>query len=166
MATKSPPAVVYMFVAPSGQAYVGQHGCYHAKWSDMGTGPLPDGYRGSSPRWAEVMREHGDAVLWTILRRFPAGTPSDEIDSAERAGVTAARRTYGEGCVNIFDGGRPSARDIRRLWARPDFKPRIAKEARHREMQEIISASPEIQAVIAEQEAKREARQRRRQDHN
>ncbi len=158
MDTKSPPFVVYMFVTPSGQAYVGQHGCYHAKWPDMGRGALPDGYTGGGKRWGPIVKEHKRDLIWVILKRFPAGTPKADIDMAERVGIRSARATYGDGCVNVFEGGAPTVADHKLLWADPEFAPRKAREERERRVAAIVASSPEIQAVIAEGEAARARR--------
>lgn len=155
-----------MFVTPSGQAYVGQHSCYHAKWPDMGRGALPDGYIGGGKRWGPIVREQKADLLWVILRRFPAGTPKADIDIAERVGIRCARAAFGDGCVNVFEGGRPTSADMKqvqdRLWADPEYPPRQQHEERQRRIASIIAASPEIQAVIVQGEAARARREERK----
>jgi hypothetical protein len=161
-AVRTTPVVIYMFVTPDGQAYVGQHGCDHARWPDFGKGALPDGYYGGSSRWEPIFKVHKAEVTWAIMKRFPAGTAQADIDMAERVGIRCARATYGQGCVNVFEGGAPTSADINRLWADPEFGPRKQKEEKDRRSREIIAASPEIQAVIAQQEAARARREERK----
>lgn len=100
------PCVIYLFTSPSGRAYAGKHTCDPEGWPRRETGALPSGYRGSGKLWARVMRRHGPAIRWAILRRFPAGTAQATVDEAERRAIRLVRWLWGDGCTNLAEGGQ------------------------------------------------------------
>ena len=129
--------VIYAFRSPgSGAVYVGKHQCNPDGWPRRGTGPLPDGYRGSGVAVVNFHRCHGAAVQWRILAVVDGDRGA--VDAAERRAIRLARSVFGRRCVNRQAGGEGmTSEDARALLARPEVRERLAAANRAR------AASPE-----------------------
>ena len=152
-------AVIYIFRCPKGRVYAGRRTVSPDAlrcWPNRGTGPLPDGYKGSGKAWQRVARKHGDALVWRIVARVD-GTRQD-ADRAERRAVALTRALFGRLCLNLRDGGQGmSSRDARALWADPDYAGRTGAAIRE------AHARPEVRAKMNAAANTPEARQRRSQ---
>lgn len=168
------PSVIYLFVSPSGRAYAGRRYCDHATFPRRGTGPLPDRYTGSGKLWQNVVRKHGPAIRWIILRRFPEGTPRVTLDAAERRAIRLARHLWADRCMNIRAGGQgfTSAEAIahwsdpevvakaRATNARPDVKARRC--ASNKEAQNRPEVKAKVSAGLRKSHARPDVKARRR----
>lgn len=123
-------AVIYAFRSPgSGATYIGKHNCDPDGWPRRGTGPLPDGYRGSGVAVANFHRRHGAAVQWRILATVAGGR--DAVNAAERRAIRLARALLGKRCVNHASGGDGlSSQDAKAMWADPETGSRMRKAHR------------------------------------
>ncbi len=167
------PSVIYLFVSPSGRAYAGRRYCDHTDFPRRGAGPLPDGYSGSGKLWQNVVRKHGSAIRWIILRRFPEGTPRAIIDAAERRAIRLARHLWSGRCMNIRAGGQgfTSAEAIahwsdphvqakaRATNARPEVKARRC--ASNKKAQNRPDVKAKVSAGLRESHAKPDVKARR-----
>ncbi|WP_323717159.1 hypothetical protein [Paracoccus aminovorans] len=147
--------VIYLFVSPSGRAYAGRHTCQHEGWPRRGSGALPSGYRGSGNVWQHVVRKHGPAIRWVILRRFGHDAVRADIDAAERRAIRLARHLWADRCVNRAEGGtgNTSAYALS-LWADPQFAGRSpVTNAKRSAAMKAIAQTPEGAAVLARAQA-------------
>lgn len=123
--------VIYLFVSPSGRAYAGRHTCQHEGWPRRGSGALPSGYRGSGNVWRHVVRKHGPAIRWIILRRFSSDAAREAINDAERRAIRLARHLWADRCMNVYSGGEGlTPEEAKALWADPDYKAKMVPISR------------------------------------
>lgn len=134
-------AVIYAFRSPgSGAVYIGKHQCCPDGWPRRGTGPLPDGYRGSGVAVANFHRRHGAAVQWRIL----ATVALSDWQLAERRAIRVARLILGRKCVNRADGGEGlTSGDFNQIWSNPKTRAKLKSSAKAR------IATPEGAAQLA-----------------
>jgi hypothetical protein len=138
MLSKSNSAVVYRFTSPSGRHYIGKHvapGC--DLWPDEGTGPLPDGYKGSGTYWKKAIAKYGiEAMSWVLLDRCPCEASAYEMElffsiEARAKGGSLYNGTEGgagdsDGVVGLQLTVDPSyAAKRERLMSNPDTRHRI-----------------------------------------
>lgn len=151
-------AVIYAFRSPgSGATYIGKHQCDPEGWPRRGTGPLPDGYRGSGVVVGHFHRRHGAAVQWRILA-VVAGD-RDAVNAAERRAIRLARTSLGRRCVNKADGGDGQTREAAlRMAADPDWREKVRAatkagwanpevRAKQSAAQKLACKRPEVRAM-------------------
>ncbi len=133
-------AVIYIFRCPKGRVYAGQRTVSPEAlrcWPGAGTGPLPDGYKGSGNPWWRIARRHRNALTWRIVARVDG--PQADVDAAEVRAISLARAIFGRLCVNVLPGGQGMTSEVarvvnstpvirahrsataNRLWADPSF---------------------------------------------
>lgn len=110
--------VIYAFISPSGNVYIGKHYVDEGAWEAKGSGSLPDGYLGSGEYIKRAHRKHGDKMKWRILFFC---SPAHANKSELRA-IKLARNSFGIKCKNIKDGGDGfTSQDMRANWANPEY---------------------------------------------
>lgn len=85
---------------------------------------MPDGYCGSGKAWQAVARRHRAALAWRIVARVDGD--NDRLIAAERRAIQLARSLFGQGCLNVHEGGdgftpEQARAQAARNYARPEY---------------------------------------------